>query len=325
LADCFRAPVVTRLQAKPHLNSGFVHQSLLLTTLVAVAALPFVQKSFDNPVTRRARQYEQVGVNTRLLSARPLNQFDWPNPVCRAKTAQDHSHSVLLSTLSLAIPPAPFAQWDWHNPSRKRAVTQDHAQSNLLSTLSLTVVPPFAQGDWQNPSRRARTIQDHVHSVLGSTLSLTTVAPFAQREWTNPVRRPTRGQDWQYSVTFTTLRLVFIPPFSQTEWTNPQRQRTYLRGDVYNLLPLTTPPPAPPAPAITEVIPYVIGATEGPATAALNSIHMSVTVIGSGGTVTAQSVEAFTLADRGTTVTITMGGPINTAPSRRRAPYGNPE
>lgn len=74
-----------------------------------------------------------------------------------------------------------------------------------------------------------------------------------------------------------------------------------------------------------ETIPYVIGATEAPATYALRSVYMTVTVSGSGGTVTAQSVDAFTRQVRGTAVTITMGGPVNTAPKARRPSYGSPE
>ncbi len=77
---------------------------------------------------------------------------------------------------------------------------------------------------------------------------------------------------------------------------------------------------------IQEVIPYLIGEEEYSARQMLASIYMNVSVIGSGGTVTAQSVTAFTLADRGTTVQITMGGAINVPPRTRwrgNPPYGS--
>lgn len=70
----------------------------------------------------------------------------------------------------------------------------------------------------------------------------------------------------------------------------------------------------PPAPSIYETIPYLIGSTEAQARQMLSSIYMVVSVVGSGGTVTAQSVDAFTLATRGTTVEITMGGAIYIPP-----------
>lgn len=211
MADCFRAPVVTRLQAKPHLNSGFVHQSLLLTTLVAVAVSPFVQKSFDNPVTRRARQYEQVGVNTRLLSARPLNQFDWPNPVWRAKTAQDHSHSVLLSTLSLTIA-APFTQADWLNPVKRAKTAQDCIQG-IPRTL-LIPAAPVSQKDWQNPQRRASRTQDWSHSVLLSTLNRVDPRPFNKYDWPNPVL-PDYARDIHFTyqnAQIPNVAIPYIPP-----------------------------------------------------------------------------------------------------------------
>ncbi len=76
---------------------------------------------------------------------------------------------------------------------------------------------------------------------------------------------------------------------------------------------------------IYETIPYLIGAEEYSARQMLDSIYMGVSVIGSGGTVTAQSVEAFTQVPRGTTVEITMGGTIYVPPrvgQRGQQPYG---
>jgi hypothetical protein len=77
--------------------------------------------------------------------------------------------------------------------------------------------------------------------------------------------------------------------------------------------------------ALYETIPYLIGAEEYSARQMLSSIYMVVSVVGSGGTVTAQSVAAFTQALRGTTVEITMGGAIHVPPRAGRGgqqPYG---
>lgn len=79
----------------------------------------------------------------------------------------------------------------------------------------------------------------------------------------------------------------------------------------------------PPASPLSEVIPYLIGSVESQARQMLGSIYMNVTVSGSGGTVTAQDVEAFTTQPRGTTVTITMGGATyNPKGSAGSPPYG---
>lgn len=77
-----------------------------------------------------------------------------------------------------------------------------------------------------------------------------------------------------------------------------------------------------PGPGILETIPYLIGAEEYSARIMLGSIYMLVSVVGSGGTVIAQSIDPFTQVARGTTVTITMGGPTY-VPTRGRGqlPY----
>lgn len=80
----------------------------------------------------------------------------------------------------------------------------------------------------------------------------------------------------------------------------------------------TLSPPAVSADVIYETIPYLIGQFEDSARYMLGQIYMVVSVIGTGGTVQAQSVEAFTLAPRGTTVIITMGGPANNGRRTRR-------
>lgn len=80
-----------------------------------------------------------------------------------------------------------------------------------------------------------------------------------------------------------------------------------------NLLGEVAPPPV-----IQELVPYLIGYTQAPAEAVIRSIYCTPSVVGSTGTVTAQDPAAFTYVDRGSTITITLGGAINSVSSSRR-------
>jgi hypothetical protein len=78
------------------------------------------------------------------------------------------------------------------------------------------------------------------------------------------------------------------------------------------------------------VVPYLIGYTQTPAEAVINAIYCVPSVIGTTGTVSAQSPDAFTLVPRGTTITITLGGDINSNSHRKhrghgQPPYGSPD
>jgi PASTA domain-containing protein len=70
--------------------------------------------------------------------------------------------------------------------------------------------------------------------------------------------------------------------------------------------------------AVQELVPYLIGMTQSQAEAVIEALHCIPSVIGTSGTVTAQDPVAFTYVDRGSTVTVTLGGAINNASSRRR-------
>lgn len=73
-----------------------------------------------------------------------------------------------------------------------------------------------------------------------------------------------------------------------------------------------------PTPAIQEIVPYLIGSMQAPAEAVIRSIYCLPSVVGSTGTVTAQDPNAFTYVDRGSTITITLGGLINSSANPRR-------
>lgn len=70
--------------------------------------------------------------------------------------------------------------------------------------------------------------------------------------------------------------------------------------------------------AFDVTVPYLIGYTEAPARAVIEGIYCTPSVVGSGGTVAGQAPDAFTTVPRGTTVTVTMGGAINSVSSGRR-------
>ena len=91
-----------------------------------------------------------------------------------------------------------------------------------------------------------------------------------------------------------------------------------------NLLGVTLPPPA-----IQEIVPYLIGQTEDSARVMISQIYCIADVTGTTGTVTAQSPDAFTLTDRASTISITLGGTVNSSSrrkgrSRGQPPYGYP-
>lgn len=83
---------------------------------------------------------------------------------------------------------------------------------------------------------------------------------------------------------------------------------------------------AAPPPAIQEIVPYLIGDTQVAALMRIASIYCVPSVIGSSGTVTAQDPAAFTYVDRGSTITVTLGGAVNNSRGRRRrgqVPYNS--
>lgn len=75
---------------------------------------------------------------------------------------------------------------------------------------------------------------------------------------------------------------------------------------------------AGPLAAIQELVPYLIGDTQAAAEMRIASIYCVASVIGTTGTVTAQDPVAFTYVDRGSTITITLGGAANNPRRRRR-------
>lgn len=78
--------------------------------------------------------------------------------------------------------------------------------------------------------------------------------------------------------------------------------------------------------AYQEIVPYLIGMTQGQAESVIEALYCTPSVIGTSGTVTAQDPAAFTYVDRGSTITVTLGGDINNARGRRRrgqVPYNS--
>jgi hypothetical protein len=356
MADVLRAPSYCRVTRRPFLP-GFTTPNLLLSTLaVAAVVAPFVQTDWQRPQARRSVQAQvypnllastlgtrpfQVSHNTQTIRrsiladqvvpnslilgippppiTAPFAQSDWPSPARRGQVYVPADGSLL----ALGIPPPPpFVQTDWLAPQAKRPARFD-TFPNLLAIFPPAVTAPFAQLDWPSPNVRARATQ-FATVYPNVTTRLVPPPPFKQTEWqTLKTRKFVALINDPPNLL---LKTLFVPqlvlPFAQRDW--PQVYRKKLRYDIawsnYQL-----PPRIEIIPTITETIPYVIGMTEGPATIALLSVHMVVVVVGTGGTVVSQSPDAFTTQDRGTTVTITMGGPIYSSSRRRRASYGSPE
>ena len=90
------------------------------------------------------------------------------------------------------------------------------------------------------------------------------------------------------------------------------------------------PDPEPPPPAVVPavVVPYVIGKTVALAASRISGAGFVVFIQAGTGTVTAQDPPAFVLRPRGSAVTVTLGGIVRGAPSRRKRglpPYQTPE
>lgn len=80
--------------------------------------------------------------------------------------------------------------------------------------------------------------------------------------------------------------------------------------------------------AIQEIVPYLIGDTEDAVRVRIEALYLVLQVNGTDGTVVSQFPPFLTLVDRGTTVIVTMGGPINSVSGRRRGgqqPYRAPD
>ncbi len=79
---------------------------------------------------------------------------------------------------------------------------------------------------------------------------------------------------------------------------------------------------------LAETVPYLIGQTEAAARIAVGQIYCVTSVVGTEGTVTAQSPSPFTSTVRGRTITITLGGEINSPNGNSRTglpPYASRE
>lgn len=233
--------------------------------------LPPRQTEWPNPVTGKAIDRTWVysqQIPAAVVVAMPVQVTDWPNPVARVRASLSWSFSI-----QQGLQPTPFIarQSEWPNPAPARRNLELLSWSFKLQ-LQPAVASPFNRSDWPNPSPKPPNL--------------------ALRSWTQSLSVPAVGR-----------------PVRQLDWPNPDKYRRSL-ALLVDYAPNTTARgiPAAPGTVLLETIPYLIGAEEYAARQMLSSIYMVVVVVGSGGTVTAQDVEAFTLAPRGTTVTITMGG-----------------
>lgn len=100
-------------------------------------------------------------------------------------------------------------------------------------------------------------------------------------------------------------------PFTATIPPRVKRSRFERTVQIVDVSGLYSVPASPPGETIYEIVPYLIGSTEAAATAMIATIYCYVIVIGTEGTVTAQSLAPFSLTQRFVTITITLGGPIN--------------
>lgn len=145
-------PTLPKKIQQPEIQTGLLQTSMYVAPPTLLARDPL---SIKRPPTPRAQQPEVISsLNTTLLTSPavdqdPFRQVDWPNPVRRKDTFEQHSFEM-VSLYSAG----PFSQQDWPNPLPELVAQQPDLPQNLLGTL-LYVAPqplPFNQYDWPNPN-----------------------------------------------------------------------------------------------------------------------------------------------------------------------------
>lgn len=280
---------------------------------------PFIQRQWDWPNPVRAIVNSDLRTWIDCLPQSALNltipagqrQRDWPNPLPYKQNQALLGFNVAPQIAVQVVVSLPFNQADWSSPVARARATLSWSfgiQQGLQPT-------PFIarQSDWPNPAPARRNLEPLSWSFK-LQIPPAVASPFNQNDWSNPPQKPPNLslRSWVQSLSVPAVGR----PVRQLDWPNPGQSRRAL-ALLVDYTPNTTARgiPAAPGTILLETIPYLIGAEEYSARIMLGSIYMVVVVIGTGGTVTAQSVAPFTQVVRGTTVTITMGGPVYT-PSR---------
>ncbi len=240
----FREPIITRIFAKRAAESGFIGQSLLLTTLAAAAAIaPFVPAQLDNPVTRKATPIVQPASNLLLTTLAPVGlpegrQQDFPNPVT--------NKYVLRTTIArggfvdAAVVEIPIgSQHDWQNPVPRKA--SPRTDESTFGRLPSSIIPPMPDGLAEhsaNPvARRPAGQTDLPENLLLSTLVPAAAPPFVQSAFANPAtRRPAGQADTPENLLTSTLAPAAaqdFPPGRPLDWQNPARAKSLLRVNIH--------------------------------------------------------------------------------------------
>lgn len=145
-------PALPKKIQQPEIQTGLLQTSMYVAPPTLLAREPL---SIKRPPSAWPQQPDAISsLNTTLLvptgeAQAPFFQTDWPNPVRRKDSLEQHSFEM-VSLYSAG----PFNQFDWPNPLPELVAQQPDLPQNLLGTL-LYVAPqplPFNQYDWQNPN-----------------------------------------------------------------------------------------------------------------------------------------------------------------------------
>lgn len=212
---------------------------------------------------------------------------------------------------------------DSATPRKKAAYAWDYP--NLTVTTLAPLAPlalPLSASQVVDSAPRRKLVIYELSMSRPLTLGINPNATPAQLiDSAPPRKRPAYGWDYpNLSATTLAPAAVTIPlPLSATRLDYSLKARKFQPPvDIYPNLQTTLQYVAP----IYEIVPYLIGQTETSARFMLTQVYLVPNVVGSGGTVQAQSLDLGTLVTRGTIVTITMGGPENNG--RRRRSRGQP-
>lgn len=308
MADPVREPLYTPNRVYPRRQAEPTQNGLQTFFFGTVASPPFVNTDFGRPCALAFRR-EDVA-QRRFAFNTPFVTADFGKP----KTALSKSRDDVLGSnelLFVGVAPSVFiAQFDASGPAKNLWTRADTPLGTPLKLLAQIVQIPVAQSDL---SARAQSPYRRIDVQLGISYQVQFPArPFTRSDLSAPAPNRYRRVDGPIG---SPLALAFPAPISVLPRNvfDVATRPINLRVTGQDVAPVNLQMAR--GLSILETIPYLIGAEEYSARIMLGSIYMLVVVVGSGGVVTAQSVAPFTLAARGTTVTITMGGSTYT-PSR---------
>jgi hypothetical protein len=224
LAVIPRAPLYTQLDQKPE-QEAFQPPNLALQLQPAAPQTP-VGRFLDTPMPERIDKLEAhtLIVTRFVLEQAPFRQTDWPTP---QRLHERDVHFLLPQPRPTeAAPEVPLIRpFDWPTPVR--------AKERDVHGLQFQVRPPeVAPGTPIIPIDLTFEVPRHPDPVvfdppnlLTTTLFVTPVLPFRQMDWPNPVQAEQRQFGFAYNSMVPLLPPDVVQPTGNDEWIIRWRRR----------------------------------------------------------------------------------------------------